>query len=80
MLYTIKWPLLYAITHPLGGPLIFRWDFLMVRLHTYFPYIHIYFRSPLFRIQSIREIRKYEGFYSMAHGKTRAINAALGQI
>ena len=20
MLYTIKWPLLYAITHPLGGP------------------------------------------------------------
>ena len=21
MLYTIKWPLLYAITHPLGGPI-----------------------------------------------------------
>ena len=23
MLYTIKWPLIYAITHPLGGPLEF---------------------------------------------------------
>ena len=21
MLYTVKWPLLYAITHPLGGPI-----------------------------------------------------------